>query len=217
MSRPRGARDSGHEAKRRDLLERMTLHMVARNGGRASLRELAAAADVAVPTLRHYFGDRGQVIDAVLAEALRRGRPGLDAQRHTDRPFEESIRDYARDLVRALTAPRSVRLGDLFALSLAEGFTDPDLGPSALTHIVDPTVAALEARLAVHLARGDMVETDLRAAALVLIAPLLLGCLHQHQLGGDTASPLGLEALVEDVSGAFVRAYAAPHNSVAAG
>ncbi len=210
MSRPRGSRDSDHEAKRQDLLSRMTLHMVSRDGGRASLRELASAADVSVPTLRHYFGDRSQVIDAVLAEALRRGRPGLDAQRTGDRPFDVSVRDYAEDLVTALTAPKTVRLGDLFAVSLAEGFLDPQLGPSALTHIVDPTVAALEARLAVHVGRGEMIETDLRAASLVLISPLLLGCLHQHQLGGDTASPLGLEALVEDVVGAFLRAYRNP-------
>jgi len=188
----------------------MTLHMVSRDGGRASLRELAAAADVTVPTLRHYFGDRAQVIDAVLAEALRRGQPGLDLQRRGDRPFETSVRDYAVDLVNALTAPKTVRLGDLFAVSLAEGFLDPQLGPAALTHIVDPTVAALEARLAVHVARGEMIETDLRAASLVLIAPLLLGCLHQHQLGGDTASPLGLQALSDDVVSAFVRAYRAP-------
>jgi len=210
VSRPKGSRDSDHEAKRQDLLSRMTIHMVSRDGGRASLRELAAAAEVSVPTLRHYFGDRGQVIDAVLAEALRRGRPGLEAQRAGDRPFEMSIRDYARDLVIALTAPKTVRLGDLFAVSLAEGFLDPRLGPSALTHIVDPTVAALEARLAVHVAREEMIETDLRAASLVLISPLLLGCLHQHQLGGDTASPLGLEALLDDVVAAFVRAYQAP-------
>lgn len=215
MSRPRGSRDSDHEAKRQDLLSRMTLHMVSRSGGRASLRELAAAADVTVPTLRHYFGDRGQVIDAVLAEALRRGRPGLDAQRSGDQPFDLSVRDYAQDLVTALTAPKAVRLGDLFAVSLAEGFLDPQLGPSALTHIVDPTVEALQARLAVHVDRGEMIETDLRAASLVLISPLLLGCLHQHQLGGDTASPLGLAALVDDVAGAFVRAYQAKEKTAA--
>lgn len=210
MSRPRGSRDSDHEAKRQDLLSRMTLHLVSRDGGRPSLRELAGAAGVAVPTLRHYFGDRSQVIDAVLAEALRRGRSGLDAQRSGERPFEFSVRDYAQNLVTALTAPKTVRLGDIFAVSLAEGFLDPELGPSALTHIVDPTVAALEARLAVHVARGEMIETDLRTASLILISPLLIGCLHQHQLGGVTTSPLGLEPLLDDVVGAFVRAYRTP-------
>ncbi len=208
MSRPKGSRDADHEAKRRDLLTRMTLHMVRRDGARPSLRELAAAAEVSAPTLRHYFGDRTQTIDAVLAECLRRGRPGLDAQRATDKPFDLSIADYANDLVRALTAPKTVRLGDVFAVSLAEGFLEPGLGPSTLTHIVDPTIEALQARLAQHVERGEMIATDLRAAAMVLVAPLLLACLHQQQLGGQTTSPMVMKTMVDDLVAAFVRAYA---------
>jgi len=210
LSRPKGSRDADHEAKRRDLLARMTLHMVRRDGARPSLRELASAAEVSVPTLRHYFGDRAQTIDAVLAECLRRGRPGLDAQRSSDKRFDQSIADYAADLVYALTAPKTVRLGDVFAISLAEGFLDPSMGPSTLTHIFDPTIEALQARLATHVERGEMIATDLRAAAMVLVAPLLLASLHQQQLRGQVTSPLVMTSLVEDVAAAFVRAYAAP-------
>ena len=210
MSRPKGSRDADHEAKRRDLLSKMTLHMVRREGARLSLRELAMAAEVSVPTLRHYFGDRAQTIDAVLAECLRRGRPGLDAQRRSDQPFDQSVGDYAADLVLALTAPKTVRLGDVFAISLAEGFLDPSMGPSALTHILDPTIEALQARLADHVARGEMIATDLRSAAIVLISPLLMACLHQQQLRGQATSPLVIARLREDVAAAFVRAYAAP-------
>jgi AcrR family transcriptional regulator len=210
VSRPKGSRDTGHEAKRQDLLASMTLHMVRRDGGRASLRELATAAGVSVPTLRHYFGDRSQTLDAVMAECLRRGRPGLDAQRHSDQPFSQSIRDYAEDLMFALSTPKTVRLGDVFAISLAEGFLDPQLGPSALSHIVDPTIEALQARLALHVQRGEMIATDLRAAALVLASPLLLASLHQQQLCGQQTSPLAMNDLVEDVVAAFLRAFAAP-------
>ena len=210
MSRPKGSRDGDHEAKRRDLLARMTLHMVRRDGARPSLRELAGAAGVSVPTLRHYFGDRSQTIDAVLAECLRRGRPGLDAQRSSDKPFAQSIADYAADLVLALTAPKTVRLGDVFAISLAEGFLDPSLGSATLTHILDPTIEALRVRLAEHVQRGEMIATDLRAAAMVLVSPLLMACLHQQQLRGHVTSPLEMPRLVEDVVAAFVRAYATP-------
>lgn len=199
-----------HEAKRRDLLARMTLHMVRRDGARPSLRELAGAAGVSAPTLRHYFGDRSQTIDAVLAECLRRGRPGLDAQRSSDKPFAQSIADYAADLVLALTAPKTVRLGDVFAIGLAEGFLDPSLGPATLTHILDPTIEALRARLAEHVERGEMIATDLRAAAMVLVSPLLVACLHQQQLRGHATSPLVMSELVEDVVTAFLRAYATP-------
>lgn len=210
MSRPKGSRDADHEAKRRELLAKMTLHMVRRDGGRPSLRELAAAAEVSVPTLRHYFGDRAHTVEAVLAECLRRGRPGLDAQRSSAKRFDQSIADYAADLVLALTAPKAVRLGDVFAVSLAEGFLDPSLGPPALTHILDPTIDALQARLAEHVARGEMIATDLRAAAIVLVSPLLVACLHQQQLRGHVTSPLVMSELVDDVVAAFVRAYATP-------
>jgi len=210
LSRPKGARDADHEAKRRDLLAKMTVHLARRDGARASLREMAAAADVSVPTLRHYFGDRAQTLDAVLEECLRRGRPGLDSQRSSDKPFAPSIADYAADLVRVLREPKSVRLGDVFAVSLAEGFLDPGLGPSALRHIVDPTIEALQARLALHVERGEMIAADTRTAAMMLIAPLLVATLHQQQLGGAAQSPMPMDVMVDDVVAAFVRAYASP-------
>ncbi len=209
MSRPKGARDSDHEAKRRDLLAKMSRRMMRRSPARPSLRNLAAAADVSVPTLRHYFGGRPAVIDAILAECLRLGREGLDAQNQSPKPFADSIHDYAQDLVLALTAARDVRLGDVFAVSLAEGMLDADVSRSTLTHIVDPTLKALEIRLGHHMDRGEMTRSDARSAALMLVSPLLLACLHQNQLGGAAVRPLSLDLLTRDVATAFVRAFSA--------
>jgi len=183
---------------------------MSRTVARPSLRELASAAGVSVPTLRHYFGSRQAVVDAVMAECLRMGREGLDAQRHSDLPFAESIRQYADALVRALQAPRDVVLGDVFAVSLAEGFLDPEVGTSALNHILEPTLQVLEARLLVHVQRGEMLPVDVRAAGLMLVSPLLLACLHQNQLQGRQVRPLALETLAVAVSDGFVRAYAVP-------
>ncbi|CAN5585022.1 TetR/AcrR family transcriptional regulator [soil metagenome] len=209
MSRTKGARDLDYDAKRRELLEKMTLQLMRREGERASFRELASAAGVSGPTLRHYFGDRRAVISAVLEECLRRGRPGLEAQRQTHLPLDASIRAYAGDLVAAMTAEKSVRLGDIFALSLAEGLIDPTYGRPALDHIVEPTLQVLEARLALHVARGEMrQEADLRVAALQLVSPLLLACLHQEQLDGRQVRPLSLDRLVEETSRVFLSAYA---------
>ncbi|WP_297508531.1 TetR/AcrR family transcriptional regulator [uncultured Caulobacter sp.] len=209
MSRTKGAKDLDHEVKRKELLEKMTLRLVARAGERVSFRDLAAAAGASPPTLRHYFGDRRAVLDAVLAECLRRGRLGLDAQRETDLPFAESIRAYARGLVNALRAEKSVRLGDVFALSLAEGLIDPAYGRPALEHIVEPTLQALEARLALHIARGEMrADADPRMAALQLVSPLLLACLHQDQLAGADLRVLDVETLINTACDVFVRAFA---------
>ena len=46
-------------------------------GPTASMRELAGAANVSVPTLRHYFGDRDGVVVAAMGEWFRRGEPYL--------------------------------------------------------------------------------------------------------------------------------------------
>lgn len=183
--------------------------MMRRASPRPSLRELAAAAGVSVPTLRHYFGGRIQVVDAIFEECLRQGREGLEAQRLSERPFAESVHDYARALIRALGQDRDVRLGDLFAVALGEGLLDHDVSRSTLRHILDPTIEVLESRLRTHIVRGEMIDTDVRAAALMLVSPLLLASLHQHQLGGDTERPLSLDAAAEAVSEAFIRAYAA--------
>lgn len=210
MARTKGARDLDYDGKRREMLEKMTIFLMQRNGARASLRDLAAAAGVSGPTLRHYFGDRHALVAAVLEECLRRGRPGLEAQRSSALPLKASITAYAEDLVAALTAEKSVRLGDIFAFSLAEGFLDPAYGRPALDFILEPTLQALEARLAEHAARGELRDgADLRAAALMLASPLLLACLHQQQLDGCCVRPLGLPELVDTTCEAFVRAFAA--------
>jgi hypothetical protein len=103
-----------------------------------------------------------------------------------------------------------VRLGDVFAVSLAEGLLDGEIGPSTLRYIVDPSVDVLRRRLDEHVRRGEMIATDTRVAALFLISPLLLAILHQDHLGGREESPINLEAAVEGVCSAFLRAYAAP-------
>ena len=184
--------------------------MMRRRSPRPSLRELASAAGVSVPTLRHYFGARPQVIDAIFEDCLKLGQGGLDAQRQSEKPFAESIRDYVSALIRAMRAERDVRLGDLIAVGLGEGLLDTAVSRSTLRHILDPTVAALEARLRLHLARGEMIETDVRAAALMLVSPLLLAALHQDQLCGAAETPMRLEDTALAIGEAFVRAFAAP-------
>jgi AcrR family transcriptional regulator len=188
----------------------MSRHMMLRESPRPSLRELASAAGVSVPTLRHYFGARTQVVDAIFEECLRLEREGLDTQRHSEKPFSDSIRDYAHALIQALGAERDVRLGDLFAVGLGEGLLDLAVSRSTLRHIVDPTIEVLETRLNSHMARGEMIDTDVRAAALMLLSPLLMASLHQNQLQGDVERPMSLDTAADTISAAFVRAYQTP-------
>lgn len=208
VSRPKGARDADYEARRRDLLRGMSRHLMRRDSPRPSLRELAAAAGVSVPTLRHYFGARPQVIDAIFEEGLRLGRDGLAAQAGSEKPLAESIPDYVDALIRALRTPREVVLGDMFAVGLGEGLIDRAVSGSALRHILDPTIATLETRLRAHIARGEMIDTDVRAAAMMLAAPLLLATLHQDQMGGADETPMDLALMGGTIGQAFLRAFA---------
>lgn len=210
MARPKGARDGEYEARRTALLRRITRRLMRREIARPSFRQLAAEAEVSVPTLRHYFGDRPKLMAAILAAYLEDGRRGLEAVAAPTGDLATSIRDYCSALLAAMQAPRDVRLGDVFAVSLAEGLLDDEIGPSALRYIVDPSLEVLQRRLDEHVRRGEMIATDTRAAALFLLSPLLVAILHQDHLGGRDASPVDLNGAFDSICAAFLRAYAAP-------
>lgn len=186
----------------------MLPRFVRRDIERPSLRQLAAAAGVTVPTLEHYFGRRPDVIAALLDEYRRRGENRLQIVSQPNGPFADSMREFAYGMVFGMKAGGQVRLGDVFAVSLAEGLADPDLAPLALQYIVDPAINSLITRLDAHVAKGEMIETNTRAAALMLISPMLLSVLHQDQLGGCETNPADLGAIADQISAAFVRAYA---------
>jgi AcrR family transcriptional regulator len=208
LARTKGARNADYDAKRRELLARLLPRFVDRAQGRPSFRQFAAAAGVTMPTLRHYFGDRSNVVAAVLEEYRRQGDKRLEIVATPAGGFESSVRQFAHGLIFGMQAPGgAVRLGDVFSASLSEGLTDPEISPLALRYVVDPAVEALERRLSVHIARGEMREADVRAAALMLISPLLLAVLHQDQMSGALSHPVALHELAANVADAFIRAY----------
>jgi AcrR family transcriptional regulator len=205
LPRTKGVRNADYQIKRRELLERMLPRFARLDLERPSLRQLAAAAGVTAPTLQHYFGDRTGVVAALLEEYSRRGETRLGVVARAEGPFAASMREFALGFVAGLQAGASVRPGDLIAACLCEGLADSQVRPLALAYIVDPGVKALTARLGEHAARGEMVETDLGAAALMMLAPLLFAVLHQDQMNGPRR--IELTALAEEVSAAFVRAF----------
>ena len=209
MGRPKGARDADYEEKRAELLRRMTRRVMRRETVRPSFRQLADAAGVSVPTLRYYFGARPAVIAAILESYLREGLDRLERVSQPAGDFPASMREYAFSLLAGMRAPREVRLGDVFAVAIAEGLLDPAIGPAALRFIIDPSVEVLQRRLSHHIARGEMMEADTRSAALMLVSPALLAILHQDHMGGSQCSPVDLETALGEIAAAFVRAYRA--------
>ena len=190
--------------------------MMRRETAWPSSRELAVAAGVAPTTLRHYFGDRREIVSAVFDAYHQNGAGRLAAIGMPAEPLARSISDYARMLIQRMTAPAEVRLGDVIAVSLGEGLLDPSLASASLCSIVDPSIDALRRRLDQHVARGEMIATDTRAAALILFSPILVAVLHQDQMGGRADNPIDLDVLADAVCAAFLKAYAAPNPALAA-
>jgi hypothetical protein len=54
-----------------------------------------------------------------------------------------------------------------------------------------------------------MVKGDMRVAALALVAPIVLGALHQSKLGGSETRPLDIDAFANQHADAFIRAWQA--------
>lgn len=206
MGRPRGSRNPGFE-ERRAAIARAVMGRIATPGGsRASLRELAQAAGVGLPTLRHYFGDRDGLLAAAFAEMRKDGDPWLALGRtaHTDRPLGESCAWFLQLFV--VGWRQGVGAG--LAQGLAAGVDEPAVGPSFVNDLLEPNLQTVEARLAIHRDRGELdPDADLRHAALDLVSPVLLALLHQGPLGGDRCRPLVMDRFVEDHVARFVRAW----------
>lgn len=206
MGRPPGARNAGFDSTRAALVRGMRTRLMRADGARVSFRELASAAGVGPATLRHYFGSRTEAIASVLDAARAEGAPYLLlVTRPPTMPLAESLAFLLHMVLRGMRGG----LGDLHALGLAAGLRDPALGPGYLDHVLEPTLQAFEAHLAHHAASGALRPgTDLRLAALELLAPVLLAALHQDQLGGARCRALDLDAVLEPHLAAWLRAWA---------
>ncbi|SFZ83326.1 transcriptional regulator, TetR family [Devosia enhydra] len=206
MARPRGARSQGFADRRRALLEKLAARLSEPDGHRASMRTLAESAGVSVATLRHYFDSREGLLSAYFAQSRADGDRYLQMMAATELPLDKSIAEACRWIGEAGLIPEFRALHEI---GLREGLNGPT-GGAYLEGVFEPTLAALEARLALHVARGEMRPADLRTAGLMLLAPLTLGTLHQKSLSGETIRPLDLDAFLAELAEAFLRAYAPP-------
>lgn len=204
--RTKGARNARFEERRSALLDRLKTRLTQRGAMRPTLRELAAAAGCSVSTLAHYFGRRDDIVRAVFAEARRRSEVQLAPTRRPASGFAESVHEVAALSWQTLT--RQGVAGSL-AMGMVEGMGDDLLGPCFIDMMFEPFIIALTERLDVHVARGEMRPVDTRMAALALASPLLMGALHQGELGGARLYPLNDDAFLAQVADGFIRAYRA--------
>lgn len=207
MARLKGARDRDYEEKRARLLHTLRDRLSRTDETQPSMRQLAEAAGVSLPTLRHYFGSRQDLVAAVFGQLAEEGRPHVARAATPTGAFEESIRAWTDDAFFGLTR---TSLGDMLATGLVESLHNTALGPAFLEQVLEPTLEAIAARLAQHQAAGEMRPCEPRHAALILLAPLLLACHHQRQLGGAKPYPMDLAAFAQEHARAFVRGFGSP-------
>lgn len=204
--RSKGARNARFHERRAELLSRLRARLLQRDATRPTLRELAAAAGCSVSTLNHYFGKRDDIVMAVFEDSGRRGQGQFAATRQPEPELDASVRAAAALAWRTLTQHGAA---DALAMGMVEGMRNGLLGPVFVRTMFEPFVAALSDRLAAHVAEGQMRAVDTRMAALALASPLLLGALHQNQLGGAQDYPLDGDAFLDHVIDGFLRAYRA--------
>jgi AcrR family transcriptional regulator len=207
MGRPEGRTNADFDAKR-DALALRVLGALSEGEAGASMRELAAACEVTPPTLRHYFGDRDGAVRAALAMARRLGS-------------EHLLRIATADLGARPPCPRrwpsttscaggSTTGSDACTSSgCRSDSATPASAPPTSSEILEPTLQAFEARVALHVARGELEVADIRHATLALIGPLVLALLHQRELGGQRCRALDLRKLAAAQLADFLQLHAA--------
>ncbi|MEZ5457982.1 MAG: helix-turn-helix domain-containing protein [Steroidobacteraceae bacterium] len=190
------------------LIDKARLRLSSQDGSSPrNFRELALAAGVSVPTLRHYFGTREALIKAVFANALEGASVHLQRARSTEHEGEALEPALAAFLQRVVKGWTTGHVGSLHRIGLAEGLRNPGTGLDYLVDVLEPTLQALETRLRGYVAQGVIVDCDTRHAGLMLLSPILLALLHQHDLGGTRCRPLDINALIDEHVRVFARAY----------
>ena len=201
MARPPGVTNADFPAKRAALLESLFAALV-ETDETPSLRGLARAAGVSVPTLRHYFGDRDGVVAAVFAHCRTEAAEELRTAATPAGDVETSIAELLRH---AAGGMQHAGFGRLNEMGLREGLASSAAAAAYLQDVLEPTLAAFAERIRAHVEAGELRRLDARTAAVQLLSPLLVAFLHQHSLGGAATWPLEFEVLVETTAATFVR------------
>ena len=208
VARTRGSRNADYDDARLALARKVRTRVMKPDGLRASLRELATAADSSVATLKHYFGDREGVLTAVMESQHIDAAPYL-AMASTPIPGDvrASLLAYLKRLEEAWFKHG---VGVIQASSLAGGLSTRALGPTYVNHLLEPLLGTVETLLRRHVELKDLGALNERYAALQFLSPVVLALFHQDSLSGNTCRPLELKAFFVEHVDMFLRAYPEP-------
>ncbi len=207
MARTKGSTNKDNAARRKEILDGIWDAMRNSKGKPLSWREMANAGGVGPATLSHHFGKRDDVVAAIIEAKRDEGAEPLEIlATPTSDNLEQSLKDALAHMIVGLT---QFDVGDLVGLGLAEGMYHEAIGPQFVRDGLEPIIDGVTARLEAHQTRGDFPSgKDLRRAAIILSAPILLTYAHQQPLGGNGVRVTDLEVLAEQ-SAATTAAYLA--------
>lgn len=208
MARTRGSRNVGYEEQRTALARKVREALAGAAGLNASFRELAAAADSSVATLKHYFGDREGLLQGVMENMRAEAAPYL-AMSAQVRPGP--VRGSLLHFLQAIhLAWFKYGVGKNYGATLALGLSSKGVGPSYVNHVLEPLLQTGESLLRQHVERGDLAIADVRHASLSLLSPVVFALLHQDNLSGAKCRPLDVPRFLETHVDAFLRAFPPP-------
>lgn len=185
-----------HSDRQRELLDMLSVAAVADRSGPVSLRQFAIRAGVSEPTLRHFFKDRQGVVIAILHHFARQADAWLGRSAEPGASLEKSVRGYL-DL--ALQGFDNSLFVQAHAFALVESIHDPVVGRAYLDIVVEPSLKAIEARLASGVDPDGKNPERVRHSALTLYSTMLFAILHQRLLHGDEARPLDMNGFFADL------------------
>jgi len=212
MPRTKGAANKDSQQRKLEILSRIWTKMRFGGGKPISWREMAVAGKVGLATLSHHFGKRDDVIVAILEAKRIEGEEPLRILAEPTEGFEASIEQAIGHLSVGL---EDYDVGDLLSLGFSEGINHDRIGPAFVKDGLEPIVQAAINRLRAHQERGEMrSDIDLRAAAIMLVSPLIIAYTHQTSLGGKQSHPIEMDKLKQQIRDAFVRAYSTANAQV---
>ncbi|MEM7492629.1 MAG: TetR/AcrR family transcriptional regulator [Pseudomonadota bacterium] len=195
MPRPAGVRNHDFEEKRFALLDQLTDFALNDDLRRPSLRQFAIAAGASEPTLRHYFSDRQGVVIAILNHIHDRGVSLWDVIKTPSKDAASAVEEYFRVTQAGLTHGGFARA---HAFGLIEGMADEVVGQAYLKALLDPALKAVQEKL--EATAGDIYLGESgRAAAFMMLAPILVMTLHQQLLGGAESSAIEPDSFLNQI------------------
>lgn len=194
------AQSNAGSDRRSELLAMLAHIAIAERSAPVSLRQFAIKAGVSEPTLRHYFTDRRGVVITIIGYFADGAREWLERSAQSAPSLEAAVNGYG-DL--AMEGSRSDVFAQAHAFAFVESIHDRDVARAYLEQIIEPSLNALERRLAPGVDPDGIKPETVRHAAIFLYAPVLVAVLHQRLLAGEETRPLDMAGFFQVLSRLF--------------